>query len=68
MALRAAIAEQLRGLRLDRRLALALLLSLLGVGAGLSPRLRERLRAVLGPGDLWPLLPWGLLGRLQAPS
>jgi len=64
MALRAAIAEQLRGLRLDRRLALALLLSLLGVGAGLSPRLRELLLALLDPQELWLLLPWGLAALL----
>lgn len=60
MALRAAIAEQLRGQRFDRRLALLLLLGVLAVAAALSPRLRELLLVLLDPQELWLLLPWGL--------
>lgn len=64
MALRVAITEQLRGLRLDRRLALALLLSVLGLGAALSPRLRQLLLALLDPQELWLLVPWILAAVL----
>jgi len=64
MAIRAAIREQLLALRLDRRLALAVLLILLALGAAISPRLRELLLALLDPAELWLLLPWGLAALL----
>jgi hypothetical protein len=64
MAIRAAIREQLLTLRLDRRLALAVLLILLALGAAISPRLRELLLALLDPAELWLLLPWGLAALL----
>lgn len=61
MAVRAAIREQLQGLRVHRRWAVALLLTLLAVGGVLSPRLRELLLALLDPAELLLLLlPWAL--------
>lgn len=64
MAVRAAIREQLRALRLDRRLALSVLLTLLVLGAVVSPRLRGLLLTLLDPPELWLLLPWGLAAVL----
>ncbi|MEB3255176.1 MAG: alpha/beta hydrolase [Synechococcaceae cyanobacterium] len=63
MRSRAAIAEQLRALRLERRLGLVLLLGF-GAATLVSQSLRGLLLALLAPAELRLLLPWLLAPAL----